>query len=107
MAVKTIKIDEVEYVRADAFQKDIKGDRAIIVADRGWIFAGNVERKDGRIKLTNAVHVVRWESIGFDGMVENPNSDRVTLKKFPNGVDLPASSEIFCVPVDEGWGANV
>jgi len=43
---KTISIDGVEYVRkdlAEAFHK-IPGKRAVVVVDRGWVFAGDVTR---------------------------------------------------------------
>ena len=101
---ETLKIDDVEYVRKDSVQQVVKGDRAIIVVDRGWIFAGDVVRENGRIKLSRAVHVHRWESIGFDGMVANPSSNKVTLKPLSNNVDMPASAEIFTIPVCEDWG---
>jgi aspartokinase-like uncharacterized kinase len=80
------------------------GNRAVVVVDRGWIFAGDVRRENGRIYLSRAVHVFRWESIGFDGMIANPKSDKVTLKLLSNDVEIPAASEIFCIPVDEQWG---
>lgn len=80
------------------------GTRAVVVVDRGWIFAGDVTRENGRIRLSRAVHVFCWESIGFDGMIANPKSDKVTLKSLPNGVDVPAGAEVFCVPVADTWG---
>lgn len=100
----TITINGVEYIKADAIQKPIVGNRAVVVVDRGWIFAGDVERIDGRIHLTRAVWVFRWESIGFDGVIADPKSSKVTIKPMPNGVDLPQGSEVFCVPVDDNWG---
>ncbi len=96
-----IEINGVEYVRADARPT---GTRAVVVIDRGWIFAGDVVRENGRIRLDRAVWVFRWESIGFDGMIANPKSDQVTLRPIPNGVDLPEGAEIFSVPVDDLWG---
>ena len=97
----SIEINGVEYVRADTQQV---GTRAVVVVDRGWIFAGNVTRENGRIRLDRAVWVFRWESIGFDGMIANPKSSQVTIRSMPNGVDLPEGAEIFCVPVDDYWG---
>lgn len=97
----SIEIDGVEYVRADTQQV---GTRAVVVVDRGWIFAGNVTRENGRIRLDRAVWVFRWESIGFDGMIADPKSSKVTLRQMPTGVDLPEGAEIFCVPVDDSWG---
>jgi hypothetical protein len=78
--------------------------RCVLVLDRGWIVAGDVEDVDGRIRVTRAVHVRRWESVGFDGMIADPKSTKVTIKPFPNGFDCPADSEIFRVPVSDDWG---
>jgi hypothetical protein len=99
---KTIKIDGVDYVRADA----ASGKRAVVVVDRGWIFAGDVvESEDGGpLVLKRAVWVFRWESIGFDGVLKDPKNSKVTLKKMAQDVEIPLISEIFRVPVDEDWG---
>ena len=78
--------------------------RAVIVVDRGWIFAGDVTREGGRIKLANAVWVFSWEQIGFDGVIADPKNRLATIKPMPNGVDIPAGAEVFCVPVADGWG---
>jgi hypothetical protein len=99
----TINVNGIEYVPLSEVQK-ITGNRVVMVVDRGWIFAGNVIRENGRIKLSRAVHVFRWESIGFDGMIADPKSSKVTLKPMPNGVDMPEGAEIFCVPVEDNWG---
>ena len=101
---KTIKIDDVTYVREDLAQKTITGTRAVIVVDRGWIFAGDVTRENGRIKLSRAVWVFKWESVGFDGVIANPKSNKATIKPMPNGVDIPEGAEIFCTPVADDWG---
>lgn len=95
-----VVINGVEYVRKTP---TATGTRAIVVVDRGWIFAGDVSRENGRITLTNAVHVFRWESIGFDGMIANPTSSKVTLKSLANPVEIPEGSEIFSVPVGDSW----
>ena len=100
-AIETIKINEVEYVRADSIKTQPTGNRAIIVVDRGWVFAGDVTRENGRIKLTRALHVFKWESVGFAGIIEN--TKRVDLRPIAD-VDIPEDSEIFCVPVHESWG---
>ena len=96
-----IEINGVEYVRADVRPT---GTCAVVVVDRGWIFAGDVVRENGRIRLDRAVWVFRWESIGFDGMIADPKSDKVVIRPIPNGVDLPEGAEIFLVPVDDCWG---
>ena len=96
---QSIKIDDVEYVRADQ-AKPVVGNRHVVVVDRGWIFAGDLERTEGRLKLTRALHVFKWDSIGFAKMVETAKAD---LRPIAD-VDIPADSEIFAIPVNESWG---
>ena len=80
-----------------------EGTRAVIVVDRGWIFAGDVERANGRIKLTNALHVFKWENLGFAGMIADPKKAKADLRPVSD-VDIPLGAEIFAVPVPGGWG---
>lgn len=76
--------------------------RAVIVIDRGWIFAGDVDESTaGRIKLSKAVWVFRWESIGFNGVIDHPEAADIRPSA---DIDIPAASEIFRVPVPDGWG---
>jgi hypothetical protein len=95
-----ISVNGVEYVRADAKPA---GNRAVVVVDRGWIFAGDVRRENGRIYLSRAVWVFKWESVGFAAMIAAPKSARADLRHIAD-VDMPADAEIFCVPVHESWG---
>jgi hypothetical protein len=103
-AATRIELNGVKYVREDSAPKIPTGNRAVIVIDRGWIAAGDVTEANGRIKLTRAIWVFKWEAIGFDEMIANPKSDKVTLRPLANGFDIPANSEIFRVPVDADWG---
>ena len=91
-----ISINGVEYAPINRHT----GTRAVVVVDRGWIFAGDVTRENGRIRLSRALHVFRWESIGFAKMVETARAD---LRPIAD-VDMPADAEIFCVPVPDTWG---
>lgn len=97
---KSITINGVEYIPASEVQQRPTGNRAVIVVDRGWIFAGDVTRENGRIKLSRAVWVFRWESIGFAKLVETEKGD---LRPMAD-VDMPEDAEIFCVPVHDAWG---
>ena len=100
-AINTIKINEIEYVRADSTIKQNSGNRAVIVVDRGWIFAGDVNRENGRIKLSRALHVFKWVEVGFSGMIEH--TEKADLRKIAD-VDIPEGAEVFCVPVSDNWG---
>lgn len=99
-SANTISINGVEYAPVNA---QPKGPRAVVVVDRGWIFAGDVTRKDGRILISRALHVFKWESVGFAGMVDNPKKAEADLRRMAD-VDIPEGSEIFCVPVPDDWG---
>ena len=98
---ETITIDDVQYVRQDSITSSVpRGSRAVVVVDRGWIFAGDVTRENGRIRLSRALHVFKWESIGFAKMVETAEAD---LRPIAD-VDIPEGAEIFAVPVEDQWG---
>ena len=104
----TIQVNGKEYVLKDSIPSASvpTGNREVVVIDRGWIFAGDVERCEvtGDLTLHNAIHVFRWESIGYTGALKDPTSDKVTLKKCPYPVKVPAGSVIFTNPVSADWG---
>jgi hypothetical protein len=100
----TIKIDDTEYVRKDSVQIKPNGNRAVVVVDRGWIFAGDVTEENGRVYLDRAVWVFKWRSVGFDGVIKNPENDNVEIRRLQNRVDVPAGAEVFRVPVENNWG---
>jgi hypothetical protein len=98
----SISINGVDYVRADSVPQPLpNGNRAVIVVDRGWIFAGDVTREDGRIKLSRAVWVFRWVSCGFNKVIEDPSNADIRPMA---DVDIPAGAEIFAIPVCDTWG---
>ena len=98
----TITVNGVEYIRADSVPAaKPNGNRAVVVVDRGWIFAGDVAREDGRIRLSRAVWVFKWEGCGFAKVIEDPSEADIRIMA---DVDIPDGAEIFCVPVHEQWG---
>lgn len=102
----SLTVNGVTYVRADKIPvvQPIKGKRAVIIVDRGWIVAGDVTEENGRIKLTRAVHVLNWTGgQGFAGMIANPKK-HVTINPLPTGWDMPADAEIMRTWVDDSWG---
>jgi len=97
--MKTITVDGVEYV-----ERPSKGPRAVVVIDKGWIYAGDLTEENGRIYLDRAVWVFSWREVGFDGVIDNPMQDNVTLKQMKRRIDIPAASEVYRVPVEDNWG---
>ena len=80
------------------------GPRAVFVIDRGWIFAGDAsDTPDGSVRLDNAVHVFRWESIGFAAALQEWKSAKVDIRPVLP-VEIPRNSIIFRIPVEAGWG---
>jgi hypothetical protein len=105
-SLSTIEINGVQYAPVGSAPSVPSGNRAVVVIDRGWIFAGDIETDEVTKDLIihNAIHVFRWESIGFTGVLANPKDSKVTLKTSPYPVSVPSGSVIFTVPVDETWG---
>lgn len=97
-----IVIDGVEYAPVKAV-----GNRAVVVVNSGWIFAGDTEQVDtvvGKsIRITRALHVFKWTEIGFAGVIAAPKDKRVDLR-FCDSIEVPLASVIFIVPVGENWG---
>jgi hypothetical protein len=102
--IDQLEVNGIKYVRQGLqTTPQPNGNRAVLVIDRGWIFAGDVTEKNGRVYLTRVVHVVGWDSIGFDGMLEDPKSSKVRLKLVDN-IDFPADAELFRSKVNDTWG---
>lgn len=106
-SLSTIEINGVVYAPIGSGASTLPvGNRQVCVIDRGWIVAGDVTKDDvtGELIVTNPIHVFRWESIGFDGVLKNPKDSKVTLKTLPYPVKVPAGSVIFTIPVPADWG---
>lgn len=102
--IDQIEVNGVKYVREDQVAAvKPSGNRAVVVVDRGWIFAGDVTDVDGRIKLARALHVFSWQSVGFAKMVADPRSGKADLRPVAD-VDIPRDAEVFRVAVPSEWG---
>lgn len=103
--INEIEVNGTKYVRADSVAAPVpNGKRAVVVVDRGWIFAGDVTEENGRVYLDRAVWVFRWESVGFAAVVEDPKKAKADIRKLATRVDIPRGAEIFRLPVCDSWG---
>lgn len=103
----TLEINGVTYAPVGPSSNSLpSGNRHVVVIDRGWIFAGNVTVDDvtKEIIISDVLHVIRWEGVGFHGVLENPKSSKVNLEPIPYPVKVPSESVIFTVPVVDTWG---
>ena len=83
-----IKIDDIEYVRADKL-KTLEGDIKIVVVDRGYVYVGIVEETTDFVKMSNAKNIRYWgttKGLGelVNGPLENTKLDAVGTIKIPN-----------------------
>ena len=99
--IETIKINDIDYVRADQVKPKPSGNRAVVVIDKGWIIAGDVEEKNGRVYLSRCSWVFKWSSVGFAAVIEDPS--KADIRDIAD-IDFPAVSEIFRIPVADDWG---
>lgn len=100
-----ITINGVVYVPKD--QPKPSGKRAVVVVDRGWIFAGDLKEGIDKVVLKRVVWLMRWEDIGFSGVLADPTNSKVTLKAMPTDVVVPHNSIIFTCPVHDNWGLEL
>jgi hypothetical protein len=106
-SLSTIEINGVTYAPVGAGSNALPtGNRHVVVIDRGWIVAGDVSTDEvtNELIVSNAIHVFRWESIGFAGVLKNPKDSKVNLMDLPYPVKVPQGSVIFTIPVPETWG---
>lgn len=96
---EVIKIDDVEYVRADATTK-CDGNIKIVVADRGFVFVGNLEQTADFAILRNAKNIRVWGTTkGLGELVNGPTS---STKLDPVGtVCIPSRAVIALIDVEQ------
>lgn len=115
--LEKLTVNGVNYVREGSSATAPSGKRVVMVIDRGWVYAGDVEDyKDdlgrARVRLTRVVWVFSWQGIGFEAVIEEgekPKAQRskVDLRVRANGarpLDFPAGAEVHRTPVSENWG---
>ena len=90
--VKTIRIDDVEYVRADSI-KDVatpKGDMpyVIIRADRAGVFAGYLEKRTGsEVIMQECRRIFYWDGAASISQMAIDGVSKPQNCKFPEAVN--------------------
>ena len=78
--IETLTINGVDYVRADAVPSPVPlGPVRIVVADKGFVFVGNVEEHaDATVTITNTQNIRRWGTKrGLGELVHGPTAATV------------------------------
>ena len=96
-----ITIDGIEYVRADLMPASKPlGPVQIVVADRGWIFVGNVEEHpDKTVTISNCRNIRRWGTTKGLGELENGPLPSTVADPYPDVRCTP----ILQIAVVRGW----
>lgn len=102
-----ITINGTRYVREDTIPAPPLGNRAVVIADRGFIYAGNLTRQDdGSILLTNAVNVRSWKKGGIGGLLSDPAEAGAQLDPVAYPVEFPSGTVLQIVAVPDTWGRS-
>lgn len=104
----TIKIDEVEYVRADTVQAQaMSADIRIVILHRGFVYVGRFEQEGQNCILRNAKNVRRWGTtrglgeLALSGPLEDTVLDECGMIRFH---ELGIINQIDCANV---WASHV
>lgn len=82
------------------------GDRYIVVLDRGWIFAGNLQYDDLTkiYALTDCINIENFKNGGFGGLTKSAKAVQAKLTSC-DPIKFHARAMIFAVPITEDWDA--
>jgi len=77
-------------------KKSIKAGFSIVVADRGWVYVGDIEHDGEWCIVTNAKNIRRWgTSYGLGEIAESGPTSETVLDNYGT-VSIPAAS-IVCI----------
>jgi hypothetical protein len=98
-APNSIRIDNVEYVRADAVTPP-SGPIKIVVLDRGFVYVGHIELNGDFVKITRAKNIRYWGTTkGLGELVNGPLKD--TKLDAVGSVTAPLRAVIAFVDVEQ------
>jgi hypothetical protein len=102
---KSIKIDNVEYVRADSLPK-ADADIKIVVLDRGFVYVGATKIEGDFVVINNAKNIRVWgTSKGLGELRAGPLPD--TKLDVVGTVRAPLRALIHLIDVEQGkWNAS-
>ena len=85
--LKTISINDVEYVRADSVQQK-PSKKQIVVLQRGWIVVGDVSEEGEKVTISNCSVIRIWGT--KDGLGELAECGPLTNTKLDKCPDVSA-----------------
>jgi hypothetical protein len=107
---KTIKIDEVEYVRKDSIQvAEPSGPIKIAILQRGWVMVGCFERNGSDCRLHNASVIRIWGTQkGLGEIAANGPTKDTVLDKCYGVVEFDFLTVVALIAVEESkWESAI
>lgn len=100
---ETIKIDDVEYIRADSVDaKPTK--KQIVVLQRGWVIVGDVHKTDEEVTISNASVIRIWgTSKGLGEIAEDGPTAETKLDPCPTINVHPLSTVLYMNVNESNW----
>jgi hypothetical protein len=101
-SIETIKINGVDYVRADSVNTAVPlSQKRIVIADRGWVFVGDCQdHEDGTVTITNCKNIRRWgTTAGLGELVNGPIAGKTMADQYGTVRALPIAQ----INVIKGW----
>ena len=97
----TIRIDEVEYVRADSVKPTKK---QIVVLQRGWVVIGDVEKTADEVKINNCAVIRVWGTEnGLGELAEKGKMTNTKLDPCPALTVHPLSVVLYMNVNESRW----
>lgn len=99
----TIRIDEVEYIRADT-AKEFAGEVKIVILQRGWVMVGKLDKTtDPQLyQLHNAATIRIWGTTkGLGELATNGPTTKTVLDKNGGVVEFHPLTVIATIACDE------
>ena len=97
-APNTIKIDNVEYVRADV---QTQGEIKIAVLDRGFVYVGRVsDIDDNFLVMKSALNIRKWGTTRGLGELVNGPTNNTVLDEIGT-IRVPMKAVITLIDVDQ------
>jgi len=94
-----IMINDTEYIKKDSIPAPM-GEKRIIVADRGWVFAGDcIDEDNGDVTIHNAQNIRKWGTSRGLGQLTNGPLNNTVLDPYGTVRVKP----IVSIAIIKGW----
>ena len=99
----TLKIDDIEYIRADSVEV-VPTTKQIVVLQRGWIVVGDVQKTETEVRINNCSVIRIWgTSKGLGEIAMSGPTSETKLDPCPPVAVHPLSVVLFMNVDESKW----